>query len=65
MVGKVPKQLTSIHSDVQEQIQRAVEEVQRELNTQFVIVMNKKMASLEAWMEVQYNEVHEETAFIL
>ena len=27
--------------------------------------MNKKMASLEAWMEVHYNEVHEETALVL
>ena len=36
-----------------------------ELKTQLVAMMEKKVASLEARMEVQYNEVYKETTSIL
>ena len=42
-----------------------MKEVQIELKPQLVAMMDRKVASLKAWMEVWYNEVHEETTSTL
>ena len=42
-----------------------MEEARTEVKTQLVDVMDRKVASLEAQMEVQYNEVCEETTSTL
>ena len=63
LMDKVPKQLASICSDLQEQIHRAVEQAQIELKSHLVVVMDKKVALLEVRMEAQYNEVHAKTIF--
>ena len=60
-MDKIPKQLASVYSDLQEQIQRAVEEAQIAPKTQLVTTMDKKVVLLEAWIEGRYNKVHEET----
>ena len=64
-MDKVPKQLASICFDVQGQIQRVVEEVETDLKTQLVAVMDRRWHSLEVQMKARYNEVHKEIASIL
>ena len=60
-MDKVPKELTFVCSDLQEQIQRTIDEAQTELRTHLMVVMDKKVELLEA----QYNEVQQETTSTL
>ena len=46
-----------IHSDLQEQIERAVHEAKKKLKMEFTAMLNKKVVSLEACMEARVNEV--------
>ena len=54
---RVQNQVTSIHSDLKEQIDRAVQEVKTELRTEFKAALNKKTVLLETYVESKVNEV--------
>ena len=57
--------MTSIHSDLKEQIERVVHEVKTELKTEFIAMLNKKVVSLEAHVEARENEVFQDIASTL
>ena len=50
-VDIVQNQVTSIRSDLKEQIERAVLEVKTELRTEFKAALDKKAVSLEKYVE--------------
>ena len=52
--------VTSIHSDLQEQIDRAVHEAKTELKTEFTAMMYKKVVLLEAHVEAKANEIRQD-----
>ena len=54
---RVQNQVTSIRSDLKEQIERAILEVKTELRTEFRVALDKKAVSLETYMETRVNEV--------
>ena len=62
---RVQNQVTSIRSDLKEQIERAILEVQTELRTEFQAALNRKIVSLEAYVESRVNEVRRETSSTL
>ena len=64
-MDRVQHQVTSISSDLQEQINRAVQEVKTELRTKFVAMLNKKVVLLEARVEAKANQIHQDTASTL
>ena len=57
--------MTSIRSDVQEQINRVVQEAKKELRIEFATMLNKKVVSLEARVEAKANEIRQDTASTL
>ena len=57
--------MTSVHSDLQEQINRVVQEVKTNLRIEFVAMLNKKLVSLEACVEAKANEICQDTASTL
>ena len=50
-MDKVQNQVTSIRSDLKEQIERAVQEVKTELRIEFKATLDKKAVSLEMYVE--------------
>ena len=57
--------MTSIRSERQEQINRAVQEAKTELRTEFAAMLNQKLVSLEACVEAKVNEVCQDTTSLL
>ena len=58
--------MTSVHSDLQEQINRVVQEVKTNLRIEFVAMLNKKVVvSLEVCIEAIANEIHQDTTSTL
>ena len=49
--------MTSIHSDQQEQINQAVQEMKTELRTEFTAALSKKVVLLETHVAATVNEV--------
>ena len=64
-MDRVQHQVTSIRSDLQEQINRAVQEVKTELRTEFVAMLNKKLVLLEAHVEAKANEIRQDASSTL
>ena len=64
-VDRVENQVTSIRSDLKEQVDRVVLEVKTELRTEFKATVDKKAGSLETYVESRVNEVRQETSSIL
>ena len=57
--------MTSIRSDLKEQIERAILEVKTELRTEFRAALDRKAMSLETYVESRVNEVRQETSSTL
>ena len=57
--------MTSIRSNLQEQINRAVQEAKTELRTEFAAMVNRKVVLLEARVEAKVNEVRQDTTSLL
>ena len=64
-MDRIKKQVTSIRSDLQEQIERVVHEVKTKLRTNFTAALNKKVPLLEARVAARINEVLQDTIFTL
>ena len=64
-MDRVQNHVTSICSDLKEQIERAVLEVKTELRTEFKAALDKKAMSLEMYVESRVNEVRQETSSTL
>ena len=64
-MDKVPQQLAFVHSELQEEMQWAVDQAIFELKSQILMEVDKEFTTLETCMEVKYNEVRQETAFTL
>ena len=64
-MDRVQNQVTSICSDLKEQIDQAMQEVKTELRTEFKAVLYKKAVSLETYVESRVNEVRQETSSTL
>ena len=64
-IDRVQNQVTSIRSDLQQQIDRAVQEVETELRTEFRAAFDKKAVSLETYVETRVNEVCQSIASTL
>ena len=62
---RVQNQVTSIRSDLKEQIERVVLEVKTELRTEFKAALGKKVVSLETYVESRVNEVRQEISSTL
>ena len=58
---RVQNQVTSIRSDLKEQIDRVVQEVKTELRTEFKAALDRKPVSLETYVESRVNEIRQET----
>ena len=61
----IQKQVTSIRSDLKEQIDWAVLEAKIELRIEMATMINRKVVSLETRMEAKINEVHQGTTSLL
>ena len=57
--------MTSICSDLKEQIERVILEVKSELRTEFRAALDRKAVSLETYVESRINEVRQETGSTL
>ena len=57
--------MTSIRSDLKEQLDRAVHEAKTELRTEFTAMLNRKVESLEARVEAKASEIHQDIASTL
>ena len=64
-MDRIQNEVTSIRSDLKEQIKRVVQEAKTELRTEFVAMINQKVVSLEACVEAKVNEIREDTTSIL
>ena len=64
-VDRIQKEVTSIRSDLKEQINGAVHEAKTELRTEFATMINQKVVSLEARVEAKVNEVRQDTTSLL
>ena len=64
-MDRVQNQVTSIRSDLKEQIDRAVQEVKTELRTEFKGSLDKKAVLLEMYVEMRVNEDRQSTASTL
>ena len=64
-MDRVQQQVTSIRSDLQGQINRALQEAKTKLRTELAAMVNRKMVLLEARVEAKVNEVHQDTASLL
>ena len=62
---RVQNQVTSIRSDLKEQMERAILEVKTELRTEFKAALDRKAVSLETYVESRVNEVRRETSSTL
>ena len=62
---RVQNQVTSIYSDLKEQIEWAILEVKTELRTEFKAALDRKAVSLETYVESIVNEVCQETSSTL
>ena len=62
---RVQNQVTSIRSDLKEQIERAILEVKTELRTEFKAALDRKPVSLEIYVESRVNKVRQETSSTL
>ena len=62
---RVQNQVTSIRSDLKEQIERAILDVKTELRTEFKAALDRKVVSLETYVESRVNEVRQETSSTL
>ena len=62
---RVQNQMTSIRSDLKEQIERAIQDVKTELSTEFKAALDRKVVSLETYVESRVNEVRRETSSTL
>ena len=60
-MDKAQNQVTSICSDLKEQIDRAVQEVKTELRTEFSTALDKTAVLLQTYMEMRVNEVRQST----
>ena len=60
-MDKVQNQVTSTHSDLKEQINQAVQKVKTKLRTEFKAALDKKVVSLETFVESRVNEVCQDT----
>ena len=52
--------MTSVHSDLEEEIQRRMDQAIFRLKSQIMIEVDKKVTLLEALMEIKHNEVRQE-----
>ena len=59
---RVQNQVTSIRSDLKEQIERAILDVKTELRTEFKAALDQKVVLLETYVESRVNEVRQEIA---
>ena len=57
--------MTSIRSDLKEQIERAILEVKTELRTEFKAALDRKVMLHETYVESRVNEVRQETSSTL
>ena len=57
--------MTSIRSDLKEQIDQIVQEVKTELRTEFRATLEKKAVWLETYLEMRVNEVRQSTTSTL
>ena len=64
-MDRVKYQMTSIHSELQEPINRAVQEAKTKLRTEFVAMLNRNVVSLEEHVEAKANEIRQDTASTL
>ena len=62
---RVQNQVTSIRSDLKEQIERAIFEVKTELRIESKAALDRKAMSLEMYVESRVNEVRQETSSTL
>ena len=64
-MDRIQNEVTSIHSHLEEQIDRVVQEAKTELRTELAAMINRKVVSLEARVEAKVNEVHQDTTSLL
>ena len=64
-MDRIQNEVTSIRSDLKEQMDRAMQEAKTELRTEMAAMINQKVVSLEAHMEANVNEVHQDTTSLL
>ena len=64
-MDRVQQQVTSIRSDLQEQIDRVVREAKTKLRTEFRAMLNRKVVLLEARVETKANKICQDTASTL
>ena len=64
-MDRIQNEVTSIRSDLKEQIDWAVQEVKTELRTELAAMINQKVVSLEARVEAKVNEVRQDTTSLL
>ena len=60
-MDRVRKKVTSIRSDLKEQIDQVVQEVKTELRTEFRAALGKRAVLLETYVEMRVNEVYQST----
>ena len=60
-MDRVQQEVTSIRSDLQNQINRAVHEAKTELRTEFAAMLHRKVVSLEARVEAKANEIRQDS----
>ena len=64
-MDRVQNEVTSIRSDLKEQIDKAVQEAKTELRTELAAMSNQKVVSLEARVEAKINEIWQDTTSLL
>ena len=64
-MNRIQNEVTSIRSDLKEQMDRVVQEAKTELRTGLAAVINQKVVSLEARVEAKVNEVRQDTTSLL
>ena len=60
-MDRIQNEVTSICSDLKEQIDKAVQEAKTELRQELAGIINQKVVLLEARMEAKVNEVRRDT----
>ena len=64
-MDRIQNQVTSIRSNIREQVDRAMLEVKTELRTEFKAALDKEAVSLETYVESRINAVRQETSSTL
>ena len=64
-MDRIQNEVTSIWSDLKEQMDRVVQEAKTELRTELVAMLNQKVVLLEARVGVKVNEVRQDTTSLL